>query len=154
MPYLVDGNNVMALTPGWFNDRGGARRRLIFQLVRFVAIRRTKLTVVFDGASDADFPDGIVFKGVRIRYARHGSDADQRIKELVRGASFRRDIVVVTSDSDLRSFAGREGSKVISAQVFHHMLTVGPQDPERKPGSDHEEVDVEEWLEFFKSRGS
>ncbi|MEW6350330.1 MAG: NYN domain-containing protein [Thermodesulfobacteriota bacterium] len=154
MPYLVDGNNVMALTPGWFSDRGRARRRLIFQLVSFVAVHRTKVTVVFDGASDVDFPEGTLFKGVRIRYARHGSDADHRIKELVRGASFKRDIVVVTSDSDLKSFAGREGSRVLGARAFHRMLTADASDKEIKPGPDHEEVDVEEWLDFFKTRGS
>ena len=55
MPYLIDGNNVMAQIVGWHRDKGLARRRLIHDLVRFVAVNRTKVTVVFDGAADADF---------------------------------------------------------------------------------------------------
>ena len=69
MPYVVDGNNVMAQTVGWHRDRAGARRRLIYDLVRFIAVQRVKLNVVFDGAPDDEFPEGRIYKGVRILYA-------------------------------------------------------------------------------------
>ena len=38
MPYLVDGNNVMAQTVGWHRDRAAARKRLIRDLARFHAL--------------------------------------------------------------------------------------------------------------------
>ena len=147
MPYLVDGNNVMALIPGWYRDHGEARRRLIARLVKFVALRRIKITVVFDGVSDADFPDGVLFKGVRIRYARYGSDADERIKELLVAASFKRDLVVVTSDLALKSFADKKGTRVMTSRDFHGMLNNLQSDSDSKPSPDKEEVDVEDWLE-------
>ncbi len=152
MPYLVDGNNVMAHIPGWYRDYGKARKRLIFDLVGFVAIHRTKLTVVFDGGSDSDFPDNMLFKGVRIRYARYGSDADERIKELLSGASFKRDIVVVTSDSALRIFASKKGTRVIPSGAFYSRLTSRQSDYDSKPDPDNEKVDVEDWEKFFKTK--
>ncbi|MBI5569993.1 MAG: NYN domain-containing protein [Desulfomonile tiedjei] len=152
MPYLVDGNNVMAQRVGWHKDRSAARRRLIHDLVRFVAVRRTKVNVVFDGEPDEAFPEGRRFKGVHILYARHGSDADSRIKELIVRSSFKRDLIVVSSDRELQSFAGRQGAKVMASGQFRALLE---ECQEQKPSGSidaKDELDVEEWMEFFNER--
>ena len=122
MPYVVDGNNVMAQTVGWHRDRAGARRRLIHDLVRFVAVQRVKLKVVFDGAPDEEFPEGLNYKGVHILYARPGSDADSRIMDLVDKASHKRDLVVVTSDRALASFAKRKAARTMYSGQFRSLL--------------------------------
>ncbi len=84
MHYLVDGNNVMAQTVGWHKDKRAARKSLIRDLSRFIAVHRAKIKVVFDGRPDEEFPDGTKYRSVQILYARYGSDADSRIKEIVR----------------------------------------------------------------------
>ena len=154
MPYLVDGNNVMAQRVGWHKDRSAARRRLIHDLVRFVAVRRAKVKVVFDGAPDEEFPEGRKFKGVHILYARPGSDADSRIKELIVRSSFKRDSIIVSSDRELRSFADRQGAKTLASGQFRALLDeCGEQKPD--VGTEvRDERDVEEWLAFFEGRNS
>ncbi len=149
MPYIVDGNNVMAQRVGWHRDRTAARRRLIRDLARFVGITRAKLKVVFDGAPDGEFPEGRRFKSVQIHYARPGSDADSRIRELVEKASNRRDIVVVTSDKPLGSHVGRQGARVLPSGEFRKMMDDARRRVPEKP-SDQEPIDVDEWLEFFE----
>jgi predicted RNA-binding protein with PIN domain len=153
MPYVVDGNNVMAQTVGWHRDKAGARRRLIQDLVRFVASQRVKLKVVFDGAPDEEFPEGIKYKGVHILYARPGSDADSRIMELVGKASHKRDLVVVTSDRALASFVKRKGARTVYSGQFRRLFEDSHKtaSPMEKSGQGNS-VDVEEWLEFFKSK--
>jgi predicted RNA-binding protein with PIN domain len=153
MPYVVDGNNVMAQTVGWRQDKAGARRRLIRDLVRFVASQRVKLKVVFDGAPDEEFPEGIKYKGVHILYARPGSDADSRIMELVDKASHKRDLVVVTSDRALALFVTRQGARTMYSGQFRRLLDDSPKLASlmEKSGRGNS-VDVEEWLEFFKSK--
>jgi len=153
MPYVVDGNNIMAQTVGWHRDKAGARRRLIHDLVRFVALQRVKLKVVFDGAPDEGFPEGIKYKGVHILYARPGSDADSRIMALVQKASNKRDLVVVTSDRELALFAKRQGARTMRSGEFRRLLedSSKPAAPLEKSGQGNT-VDVEEWLEFFKSK--
>jgi len=151
MPYIVDGNNVMAQTVGWHRDKAAARRRLIHDLVRFVALQRVKLKVVFDGAPDEEFPEGRKFKGVHILYARPGSDADSRIKELVSKASYKRDLVAVSSDRALASFIQHQGARVISSGRFRGLLAEClKQGSSREKSGQGDRVDVEEWLEFFK----
>lgn len=153
MPYLVDGNNVMALIAGWDADKAAARRRLIQDLAQFVAVCRAKVRVVFDGVPDDEFPEGRKFRSVLISYARIGSDADSRIKELVRKSSYKRDLLVVSSDRSLAAFARRYGAKVISAGKFRRALEeacVAEATPmkTRPEGT----VNVEEWMEFFSKK--
>jgi predicted RNA-binding protein with PIN domain len=149
MPYLVDGNNVMAQTVGWHRDKAVARRRLIHELARFLAVHRVKLKVIFDGVPDDEFPEGCKFKSVHILYARPGSDADSRIKDIVRKSSFKRDMIVVSSDRDLASHAKNQGAKVISSGQFRVMLEEAAKTaiPADKAGVGA--VDVDEWLDFF-----
>ncbi len=154
MPYVVDGNNVMAQTVGWHSDKAGARRRLIHELARFVAVQRVKLTVVFDGAPDMEFPDGTKYKGVHILYARARSDADSRIKELVGKASYKRDLVAVSSDRELASFIQHQGARVISSGKFRGLLEeCSKRANSMEKSGQGDRVDVEEWLEFFKKSG-
>ena len=46
-------------------------------------------------------------------YAKAGHSADDRIKDMVRTASYSRDITVVSSDRELRSCVSSLGAKVI-----------------------------------------
>ena len=154
MPYLIDGNNVMALTVGWHRDKSAARRNLIHDLAAFVAVHRSKLKVVFDGPPDEEFPDGCKFKSVHILYARYGSDADSRIRELVDKSSHKRNLILVTSDRALVSHARGRVQKVIPAGTFRASLDDALQ-ALRNTGKSGQEarIDVEEWLDFFdKSR--
>ncbi len=150
MPYIVDGNNVMAQTVGWHRDKSGARKRLIHDLVHFVALQRVKLKVVFDGVPDEEFPEGRKYKGVHILYARPGSDADSRIMELVSKASYKRDLIVVSSDRALSSSVKHQGTRVMASGRFRRLLE---ECAKRTSTADKtgqaEPVDVEEWLQFF-----
>jgi len=150
MLYLVDGNNVMALKPGWHRDKAAARRRLIHELSALVAARRVKVRVVFDGAPDEDFPDGVKYKSVHIFYAKRGSNADTRIKDMVRRSSFKRDMVVVSSDRDLSSFARRQGTKTMASVQFRRMINAARASrAEQEPSRGDRPVDVDEWMDYF-----
>ena len=155
MPYLIDGNNVMAQVVGWHRNKPAARKKLIVDLAAFVAKHHVRVQVVFDGIPDEEFPEGRKYKSVLVRYARQGSDADSRIKEMIRRSSYRRDLVVVSSDRDLISFAGKQGTKVMPSGKFREMLEetksagltrekVGMGDP----------IDVDDWLDFFGKSGN
>src|SRR5579871_3112750 len=104
MAYLVDGNNVMGQIPGWHRDKRAARFRLLEQLSQFQRIKRIAISVIFDGAPEANFPDGSSYKGVRIYYSERGSDADTRIKKMVETHRQPKSLTVVTSDNRLISY--------------------------------------------------
>jgi len=149
MPYIIDGNNVMAQTVGWHKDKGAARRTLIHNLARFVAARKAKVTVVFDGPQDKEFPEGSKYKSVRILFARPGSDADSRIKDLVEKSTNPRDLILVSSDKALAGFAAHQGARVMPSGQFRKLLDeAASEGPEKPPQT--QQVNVDEWIEFFK----
>ena len=107
---------------GWHKDKAGARRRLLGDLARFARAARVSLAVVFDGAPDEHFPDGASFMGVRVFYAARGSDADERIKQMVDATRERRTLFVVTSDRALGDYVRRSGVQVIRAGEFQKRM--------------------------------
>jgi predicted RNA-binding protein with PIN domain len=149
MPYLVDGNNVMGQRVGWHRDKAGARKRLIQDLARFLAARKAKVTVVFDGSPDTDFPEGSRYKSVRILYARAGSDADSRVKDLIRRSTNKRNLIVVSSDRELAAVAAGQGARVVPSGKFRKMLNEAiAASPDKPAQSDR--IDIDEWLDYFE----
>lgn len=122
MPYLVDGNNVMAQRVGWHRDKQQARRRLMDELAQFTGRKRVRVAVVFDGAPEQHFADGASYKGVRVFYAEHGSNADERIKQMVEGERERSTLIVVTSDRALADYVRRCGARVVRSGEFRKKM--------------------------------
>jgi predicted RNA-binding protein with PIN domain len=147
MPYLIDGNNLMARRIGFKLGLEEARRRLLEELAQFALIKRVRLSVVFDGAPNPFFPDGAKYRGITVFYARRGSNADERIKRLVNQSRERRTLIVVTSDRALAQYVRRCGAQTISAQEF-----IGKMDEARSIAEEeHRELqdDIRAWLRYF-----
>ena len=150
MPYLVDGNNVMAQRVGWHRDKPKARRRLMDELARFAGGRRVSVSVVFDGAPEQHFGDGASYKGVRVFYAERGSNADERIKQMVENSRERRTLMVVTSDRQLADYVRRCGAKVIRSGEFRKKMEGVAEDVSRTGGGDSPvEGELTEWMRYF-----
>ncbi|MCA1816202.1 MAG: NYN domain-containing protein [Acidobacteria bacterium] len=149
MSYLVDGNNVMAQRVGWHRDKPRARRTLMDELADFAARKHARVTVVFDGAPEAHFPDGATYRGVKLHYAARGSNADERIKSLVERARERRTLRVVTSDRALADYVRRCGVEVVRSGDFRRLLEGegGEAPPEEK--REVRPDDTAHWLRYF-----
>src|SRR5215469_6418283 len=122
MPYIVDGNNVMGQTPGWHRDKPRARIDLLKRVAAFARLRGARVMIVFDGAPDDEFPEGSAFKGVKVLYARRGSNADDRIVELVEASQDPRGITIVTSDRQLGTRVRQRGAIVLRSGAFRKQL--------------------------------
>ncbi|HKC65829.1 MAG TPA: NYN domain-containing protein [Pyrinomonadaceae bacterium] len=148
MSYLIDGNNVMAQRVGWHKDKRKARRKLMDELARFAHGRRVSVTVVFDGAPEEFFADGTSYKGVRLFYAERGSNADERIKQLVEGERERRTLIVVTSDRALADYVRRCGAKVMRSGEFRKRMEDAAAS---NPNTDEPAVkgELNEWMRYF-----
>ena len=148
--YLVDGNNVIAQRVGWHKDKRKARRRLMDELARFAHTRRASVAVVFDGAPDEFFADGASYKGVRLFYAERGSNADERIKQLVERERERRTLIVVTSDRALSDYVRRCGAQVIRSGEFRKRMEEA-EAANSNPNSPEPSVEGElnEWMRYF-----
>lgn len=150
MSYLIDGNNLIGQSARWRKSGTNARRVLLDELSAFAARRRVRIAVVFDGAPERFFADGSSYKGIQIRYAHRGGNADARIKELAESARERRTLIVVTSDRALADYVRACGAKVMSAKEFQARL-VETENSENTAKRDERVAskDVDEWMRYF-----
>lgn len=134
---------------GWHRDKPAARRRLLEELARLARTQKLSLTAFFDGAPEAHFPDGSSFKGVKIYYARQGSNADARIIEFVERERNRKGLVVVTSDGRLTARVRACGVRVIRSGEFRRTLDAVPAQSPREDETRVCEQEIEEWMRYF-----
>src|SRR5690349_19371833 len=152
MAFVVDGNNVMGQTPGWHRDKPRARRLLLEKLARFARVKKARITVVFDGGPDDGNPDGSAFHGVKIFYAKPGSDADNRIVSLVESSRDPRGLTVVTSDRNLGSRVRSVGCSVMRSGEFRRQVEqLITAESEIEDGSQVDVADIDSWLRYFGS---
>lgn len=152
--YLIDGNNLIGQRgkgyEDWFRDKPGSRRRLLDDLARLARVKKLRLAVVFDGAPDHSFPDGASFRGVKVFYARQGSDADTRIIEMAEAERNKKNLTVVTSDGKLTARVRVCGVRVVRSGEFRKMLEDAAEQYDNSAHQisvDDEEMD--EWMRYF-----
>ena len=121
---VVDGMNVIGTQPdGWWRDRDAAARRLLRRLQRASRGSDDRFALVLDGRPLADVTEGD-HDGVEVLYARRRgrNAADDRIVELVTGASDTDELLVVTSDRELVDRVSARGAATEGAGTFLRRL--------------------------------
>jgi len=122
------------------------------RVANFARARNARVTVVFDGAPDRGAPEGSAVQGVKVLYARPGSDADSRIEEIVDSSPNPRGLTVVTSDRHLAFLVRSRGAKVIRSGDFRSQLeSITDRAQEPKGTEQIESGDVNAWLRYFGS---
>ena len=148
MPYVIDGNNLMGSWggPSADNDR---RAEVVRRVAAFCRARGAKATLVFDGHPLRPEMEAQDLGPLRLRVPPAGVDADTIIKEIVDGTARPSELVVVTSDKALYSYAKTAGATVLRAHEWNAIErrivrpTSSPEKPDR-------ENDVEGWLRRFR----
>lgn len=154
MSYLIDGNNLIGRTPEIDLTAPDARLQLLRRLANFRQLpgqRPRRLTVVFDGAPEPNFPHGSSFQGVRIFYSSPGSTADALIKQMVERQKDRRALTVVTSDRALYSHVRACGIQALTCEQFNHRLQAALEAAgiEEKADVPLGPDDLDEWMQYF-----
>lgn len=130
--------------------RGQTRRDLLEDLARFAAAKKVRVSVVFDGAPEAHFPENSSFQGVKIYYHERGSNADARIKRFVEASKERQTLFVVTSDRALADYVRRCGAKVMNCREFRQRMTnLPPNKMEKTAREGVKPEEMKDWLRYF-----
>jgi len=113
--------NVIGSRPdGWWRDRGSAIERLIGQLDRWAEHREERVTVMLEREPRA----GLRAERVRIAWASApGADAaDREILARLPAWLAEDEVVVVTSDRDLKARSIAAGAAVVPSRPFRAEL--------------------------------
>ncbi|MBI3952103.1 MAG: NYN domain-containing protein [Acidobacteria bacterium] len=154
MSYLIDGNNLMGRTRGIDRQAPDARLQVLRRLAAFRNLpgqRPRRITVVFDGAPEPNFPDGSTFQGVHIFYAQPNSTADALIKRRADQQKDKRALTVVTSDRALYNYVRASGVQALTCEQFNHRLQAALEAAgiEEKADVQLDTGELHEWMRYF-----
>jgi len=118
---VVDAMNVIGSRPdGWWRDRDGATRRLIGQVDRWAEGGEERVTVMLEREPRGE----IEAERVEVAWASAGGRdaADREILARLPDWLAEGEVVVVTSDRDLRTKARAAGAEVVPSRPFRAEL--------------------------------
>lgn len=155
MPYLIDGNNLLGSWGGPAVS-GDGRHEVVRRVAAFCRAKGARATLVFDGAPFRPEAVSQQLGGVTVRFPTPGGDADSLIRKIVDAAERPGDLIVVTSDKPVYSYARTRGTRALSAREWNALAREakaapkpgrrGTQDRGEKPDR---ETDVDGWLKRF-----
>ena len=160
MPYLIDGNNLLG---SWGGPAvpGDGRHEVVRRVTAFCRARGARAIVVFDGAPFRPELEDQQLGALTIRFPRPGRDADSLIREIVDAAARPAELIVVSSDKPVYSYARTRGARVLRAhewnalgrEVLARGRAPGAKSAKGENGEKGEkperETDVEGWLKRF-----
>jgi len=161
VPYVIDGNNLLGSWGGPTAD-DDRRAEVVQRVAAFCRARGARATLVFDGHPLRPDMEAQDLGPLRLRVPPRGVDADTLIREILDTAERPAELVVVTSDKALYSYAKTAGASVLRAHEWNAIerrlgrSSSGPPGADRSASSGGEkpdkEDDVEGWLKRFGAK--
>jgi predicted RNA-binding protein with PIN domain len=151
MPYLIDGNNLLG---SWGGPAvpGDGRAEVLRRVAGFCRAKGARAVLVFDGAPFRPDLGGQELGAVSLRFPAAGQDADSLIRDLVDASKHPGELVVVTSDKPLYSYARTRGAQVLRAREWNALARDAEARTPRgaaRGEKPERETDVEGWLKRF-----
>jgi predicted RNA-binding protein with PIN domain len=122
MPCIIDGNNLIGSIPDITLDDPKARRKVIEIVRKYQENKKNAVIIVFDGEPDGNFHRQPLNEKFTVIYPRYGDSADDEIKRILNRYTYFKDVTLVTSDRELKTFAKKKGARTINSIEFHYEL--------------------------------
>lgn len=143
MAFLVDGNNLLGRLGG------GTREGLVSELAQLARLRRTRLTVVFDGPPEHGRPKVQALGDVTVVCAAPLT-ADEEIVRRLRESRDPKGLTVITDDRALTSAVKSAGGRAEGIEGFRREASSRLNAPAAvEPTKSAPPIGVKEWERWF-----
>jgi predicted RNA-binding protein with PIN domain len=158
VPYLIDGNNLLGSWGGPRHRGDDGRTEVVRRVAAFCRARGARAILVFDGRPFRPDLDAQQLGAVSLRFPGEGRDADSLVRRIVDESPRPGELLVVTSDKALYSYAKTRGAAVLRAHEWNALergTTSHARASRRRPSATEagekpdRETDVEGWLRRF-----
>ncbi len=155
MPYIIDGDNLIGSSPDIGLDDPQSRPKLLNIVKRFQEDGNYNVIIVFDGGPESGVHREELTPKLSVRHPRDGDSADDEIKRILRGFNYFKDVVLVTSDRDLKSFAKQKGAKTVNSIEFYFQLkrvshiSGKREESRRRIDTELSDMEVDHWMKIF-----
>ncbi len=156
MPYIIDGNNLIGCSPDISLDDPEARSKMVAMVRKFQERKKTRIILVFDGEPWSGLVRDPTASKLQLVFPRHpGGSADDEIKRLLEGYKQLNDLMVVTSDRELKRHVRDKGARTINSIEFYFELRKvcylenRKEESLKRVNTRVSASEVEQWLKIF-----
>jgi predicted RNA-binding protein with PIN domain len=160
VPYVIDGNNILGSWGGPPGRGDDGRTEVVRRVAAFCRARGARAILVFDGRPFRADLAAQELGRVSLRFPGEGRDADSLVREIVEKAERPGELLVVTSDKALYSWAKTHGASVLRAHEWNALARGeaprvraarrrGPAATGTSSDKPERETDIEGWLKRF-----
>jgi len=156
MPYIIDGNNLIGSSPDISLTDPEARPKIIYIVRKFQEKRKNNVVIVFDGEPENGVHQEDICAKFCVRYPRNGSSADDEIKRILGSFNHFKDVTLVTSDRDLKTFARKKGVKTVNSIEFYFDLkrisriSGKVEESQKRIDAQLSDREVDQWMKIFE----
>ncbi|GBD88153.1 YacP-like NYN domain protein [bacterium BMS3Abin03] len=131
LQYIIDGNNLIGKIPSLHRlqgkDKQSSREKLAYLIDNYFHNKKAKVTLHFDGF----MKEPIKITNAKIIYSDNHT-ADEEIKDQIGAAKNRKNIILISSDNNLKEFARVCSCRVISSEDFNKKIFSSNENNEEK----------------------
>jgi len=155
MPYIIDGNNLVGCAPDIALEDPDARSVVLHAVREFQASKKNNVIVVFDGGPDGGVRRQEMSSKFTVLFPRDGNTADDEIREILDGFNYYKDVVLVSSDRELKAYAKDLGAKIVNSIEFyfelkrHSHIHVKKEETQKRIDAELSDSEVDLWLKIF-----
>lgn len=155
MPYIIDGANLISSCPEFSSDDGDAKTKLISILKRFQENKNNNVLVVFGEKSGDEIQCEELSAKFCVHYPPEGIPVGEEIIRLLDRFHNYKDVILVTSEKDLKTIAKKKGAKIINSIEFcfdlkriSHFFGV-EEESQKRIEAELSDREVELWMKIF-----
>ena len=155
MAYLIDGNNLIGSAPDFSLADPESRGKMVSLIRKFQESKNTKITVFFDGEPQSSELKNPINAKLTVVYPRYGLTADDEIKRMLDNYQQHKEIILVTTDRELKKYAKDKGARTINSIEFYFTLKKAflsqgkKEETLKRVHTLVSQNEVEQWLKIF-----
>jgi uncharacterized protein len=155
MPYIIDGDNLIGSSPDISLEDPQARSKIIEIVRQFQVNKNSNVTIVFDGAPQNGVRKKDIYAKFCVVYPHNGASADDEIRHILNQLNYFRDVILITSDRELKIFAKKKGAKTVNSIEFYFDLkrisriSGKVEEKQKRIEAELSDQEVEQWMKIF-----
>ena len=157
MAYIIDGNNLIGSAPDFSLADPESRGKMVSFIKKFQESKNTKITVVFDGEPQGSELKNPINAKLTVVYPRYGLTADDEIKRILDNYQQLKEVILVTTDRELKKYAKEKGARTINSIEFYFTLKKAflsqgkKEETLKRVNTRVSQNEVEQWLKIFNN---
>lgn len=156
MPIIIDGNNLAGNFPGISLEQPSSIPKIIRIVKKFQENRNNNVIIVFDAEPELELSEYKNSSKFSVVYPKFENTADDEIKNLLNNITYFKDVVLVTSDRELKNFARQKGAKTINSIEFYFELkrfarfSGKKEESQKRIDTALSDTEVDQWMKIFQ----